>query len=199
MPKVSESHRAGRRRQILDGARTVFARHGYEGATVARLEEQVGLSRGAIFNYFPSKRAIFYALAQEDLERALRLLLDRDFGAVLRMMNAESPEWLAVYLEFMRMLRTDPGLRAEWSNRSPELIGELAEHLGRQQQRGELRSDVSVEAIGTFLGLVADGAAVHISAGYPIDVESVVRLVGSAIERPRARPAPPSPPRPPRS
>ncbi len=199
MPKVSESHRAGRRRQILDGARTVFARHGYEGATVARLEEQVGLSRGAIFNYFPSKRAIFYALAQEDLERALRLLLDRDFGAVLRMMNAESPEWLAVYLEFMRMLRTDPGLRAEWANRSPELIGELAEHLGRQQQRGELRSDVSVEAIGTFLGLVADGAAVHISAGYPIDVESVVRLVGSAIERPRARPAPPSPPRPPRS
>ena len=199
MPKVSESHRAGRRRQILDGARTMFARHGYEGATVARLEEQVGLSRGAIFNYFPSKRAIFYALAQEDLERALRLLLDRDFGAVLRMMNAESPEWLAVYLEFMRMLRTDPGLRAEWSNRSPELIGELAEHLGRQQQRGELRSDVSVEAIGTFLGLVADGAAVHISAGYAIDVESVVRLVDSAIERPRARPAPPSPPRPPRS
>ena len=199
MPKVSESHRAGRRRQILDAARTVFARHGYEGATVARLEEQVGLSRGAIFNYFPSKRAIFYALAQEDLERALRLLLDRDFGAVLRMMNAESPEWLAVYLEFMRMLRTDPGLRAEWSNRSPELIGELAEHLGRQQQRGELRGDVSVEAIGTFLGLVADGAAVHISAGYPIDVESVVRLVGSAIERPRARPAPPNPPRPPRS
>ena len=199
MPKVSESHRAGRRRQILDGARTVFARHGYEGATVAMLEEETGLSRGAIFNYFPSKRAIFYALAQEDLERALRLLLDRDFGAVLRMMNAESPEWLAVYLEFMRMLRTDPGLRAEWSNRSPELIGELAEHLGRQQQRGELRSDVSVEAIGTFLGLVADGAAVHISAGYAIDVESVVRLVGSAIERPRARPAPPSPPRPPRS
>lgn len=199
MPKVSEGHRAGRRRQILDGARTAFARHGYEGATVARLEQQVGLSRGAIFNYFPSKRAIFYALAQEDLDRALRLLLDGDIGAVLRMMNDESPEWLAVYLELMRMLRTDPELRAQWANRSPELIAALAEHLGGQQQRGELRGDVSVEAIGTFLGLVADGAAVHISAGYPVDVESVVRLVRSAIEPPRARPAPPSPPRPRRS
>jgi hypothetical protein len=51
-----------------------------------------------------------------------------------------------------------------------------------QQRRGELRSDVSVEAVGTFLGLVADGAAVHIGAGYPVDVESVVTLVRSAIE-----------------
>lgn len=81
-------------------------------------------------------------------------------------------------------LRTDPELRAEWSNRSPELIAELAEHLGQQQRRGELRSDVSVEAIGTFLGLVADGAVVHISAGYPVDVELVVTLVRSAIEPP---------------
>ena len=79
------------------------------------------------------------------------------------------------------------------------VITEFAEHLGRQQQRGELRDDVSVEAIGTFLGLVADDAVVHISAGYPVDVDSVVKLVRSAIEPPRARPAPPSPPRPRRS
>ena len=39
--------------------------HGYEGATVARLEQEIGLSRGAIFNYFPSKDALFVELAIE--------------------------------------------------------------------------------------------------------------------------------------
>jgi AcrR family transcriptional regulator len=49
MPKISEERRAERREQILAGARRCFAEHGYEGATVARLEEAIGL-RGAIFN-----------------------------------------------------------------------------------------------------------------------------------------------------
>jgi hypothetical protein len=55
MPKISEERRVERREQILEGARRCFAEHGYEGATVVKLEEEIGLSRGAIFNYFSSK------------------------------------------------------------------------------------------------------------------------------------------------
>ena len=64
--KVSADHLQARRRQILDGARSCFARHGYEGATVRVLEEEIGLSRGAIFHHFPDKEALFLALAAED-------------------------------------------------------------------------------------------------------------------------------------
>ena len=39
MPKISDERKAERREQILAGARRCFAKHGYEGATVARLEE----------------------------------------------------------------------------------------------------------------------------------------------------------------
>ena len=57
------SRRSGAR-QILDGARRAFAEHGYEGATVAGLEREIGLSRGAIFSYFPTKLDLFVALAR---------------------------------------------------------------------------------------------------------------------------------------
>ncbi len=50
MPRVSTDQLAARRQQILTGARTCFADHGYEGATVRRLEEYTGLSSGAIFH-----------------------------------------------------------------------------------------------------------------------------------------------------
>ena len=49
---MSDSHLAARRRQILDGAPACFAEYGYDKATVRRLEQTIGLSRGAIFHHF---------------------------------------------------------------------------------------------------------------------------------------------------
>ena len=43
MPRVSQDQLDARRKEILTGARTCFARHGYEGATVRRLEEEMQL------------------------------------------------------------------------------------------------------------------------------------------------------------
>lgn len=181
MPKVSDDHRAERRRQILDGARAAFARYGYGGATVARLEHQIGLSRGAIFNYFPSKWAIFYALAQEDQERVVRIMLEDGFGAVLRVMTDEAPDWLGVHFELIGLLRTNPDLRDEWAERTPGLNRELTERFAEMQRRGELRRDISVDALLTFLGLVLDGVVVQVTAGYPVETDPVLKLVSAAI------------------
>ena len=59
MPVVSSSELSQRRQEILDGARRCFAEHGYEGATVRRLEETIGKSRGAIFIILGIRRICF--------------------------------------------------------------------------------------------------------------------------------------------
>lgn len=182
MPKVTEAHRAGRRRQILAGARRAFGRYGYEGATVARLEKETGLSRGAIFNYFPDKWSIFYALAAEDYDKLGRLWLEEGYGSVLRRMTREDPDWLGVYLELIRKLGTEPELREQWSQRSPELNEQMKQRVEQMQRGRELRDDVDAEQIGRFLGLVLDGISVQVTAGYPVeDVEPLLRLVSAAI------------------
>ena len=84
MPKVSEEHLQARRDQILEGARRAFARHGYEGTTVSLLEQEIGLSRGAIFNYFPDKWALFFELAVRDQYRLTTLLMEEGFDATIR-------------------------------------------------------------------------------------------------------------------
>ncbi len=66
MPRVSAAQLESRRQRILAGARACFARHGYEGATVRRLEEEIGLSRGAIFHHFRDKESLFLAVAEDD-------------------------------------------------------------------------------------------------------------------------------------
>src|SRR4051795_2895557 len=181
MPKVSDAHREQRRAQILDGARRAFAAHGYERATVVELEREIGLSRGAIFSYFPSKWELFYALASADQERVGRLWLQEGFESVVHATAAESPEWVGVYFEIMRMLRTDPELRERWAQRNPELHVQVADHLAQRQRDGIYRDDLELEAIGQFLGIVLDGLTVHLGAGFPVDVDGTIELVRTAL------------------
>jgi TetR/AcrR family transcriptional regulator, transcriptional repressor of aconitase len=180
MPKISEARRSERREQILAGARRAFARHGYEGATVAHLEQETGLSRGAIFNYFPDKWAIFYALAELDHARIGTVWLEEGFAAVLRLMTSENADWLGVYFELSRKLRTNPKLREQWERRNPELDERLMARFEELQAQGELRADLPAETVGRFLGIVLDGVGVAVSAGYPVDAEPLLDLVNAA-------------------
>ena len=91
MPKVTEEHKEARREQILAGAQRAFARYGYEGATVARLEEETGLSRGAIFNYFGNKQALFIELVRRSSDRFVEIWLEQGYRALLEAVDPGGP------------------------------------------------------------------------------------------------------------
>ena len=183
MPKVSDAHREERRRQIAAGARRAFGEHGYAGATVEVLEREIGLSRGAVFSYFPSKLDLVGALAQEDLRRRIDLWLERGWEGVVRHIVEDDPEWIGVYLDASRMLRTDPELRERWRALNPEGQAALEAHYRRLQETGEIRDDVSLDTLGRFLGIVFDGIAVQQAARFssPIDVEGTIELLRAAL------------------
>lgn len=168
---------------MLDGARRCFARYGYEGATVVRLEREIGLSRGAIFNWFPSKRELFLALAAEDNARLHALFAEEGFDALLEAVTEHEPDWLAVYLEFGRLLKADAGLRERWVAIAPPEARERSRAwIEYGQASGELRSDLSAEEIGQFIGVVVDGVVAQRALGFdPPPRELVLRLVRQAI------------------
>ena len=188
MPKLSEGAKAARREQILAGARRVFAAHGYEGATVVRLEREIGLSRGAIFNWFPSKDDLFLALAERDADRFGGLWADEGLEAVIRAFVGEDPEWLGAYLEVGRRLRTDPAFHARWEQRAPEAEERIKQRLEAALAAGEVRDDVPLQSVGRFVGMVLDGLALRLAAGFPApEAAEILTLLESAIAAP-ARP-----------
>ncbi len=188
MPKISEEAKQERIEGILDGARRCFARYGYEGATVTRLEQEIGLSRGAIFNWFPSKEELFTELARRDNDRLLRLFADEGFAALVGAVTEEDADWLAVYLEFGRRLRADPAFRKRWQERAaPDVRDRIHSILQTGQTSGRLRDDMTVEQLGRFLGLLVDGIVVQRGMGFDApDADSVVSLAEDAI-RPQGR------------
>jgi AcrR family transcriptional regulator len=186
VPKVSAEHLEARREQILDGARRAFARHGYDGATVARLEEEIGLSRGAIFNYFPDKWALFFELAARDQHELTSLLMEQGLEATIRHLAEESPDWMAVYFEVLRLLRGDPELMNEFQKRGgEEREAEIDAWLKRLMTTGAFRDDVKLEDIVLFVNVVANGVALARSLDLPIDADALIKLVRGGIDPPR--------------
>ena len=182
VPKVTEEHVQARRGQILEGARRTFARDGYEGATVAKLEGEIGLSRVAIFNYFPDKWSLFLALAAEDQFEFMRTLEEEGIDGLLRRLAEESPDWLAVYFELARRLRTNPELMRELQNRSPDAARRGDELLASLQEQGELRDDIDLETVIAFINIVANGLALAVSLGLELDVNALLELVHRGID-----------------
>jgi TetR/AcrR family transcriptional regulator, transcriptional repressor of aconitase len=184
VPKVSEAHAQARRGQILEGARRAFARLGYEGATVAKLEAEIGLSRGAIFNYFPDKWSLFIALAAEDQNQFIVALERGGIDRLIRSLADESPDWLAVYFELARRLRTNPELMEDLRKRNPEASERGDEVLAELQREGRVRGDIDLETIIGFVNVVANGLALGVALGLRFDIDAFLELIHHGIDPP---------------
>src|SRR6476659_9391368 len=167
MPRVSEDHLAARRRQILDGARRCFAEYGYDKATVRRLEQTIGLSRGAIFHHFRDKDSLFFELAREDAERMADVATREGLIQVMREMLAapDQFDWLATRLEIARKLRNDPVFHRGWTERSAELSAATMDPLAREEEAGRAGHDVPGEVLQNYLDLVLDGLVARLASG----------------------------------
>ena len=69
MPRVSQEHLDARRAQILDAARTCFARDGFHATSMQDVLREAELSAGALYRYFKSKDEIILAIATEAVGR----------------------------------------------------------------------------------------------------------------------------------
>jgi TetR/AcrR family transcriptional regulator, transcriptional repressor of aconitase len=182
VPKISEERREARRQEILEAAQRCFAEHGYEGATVVRLEEATGLSRGAIFNYFPNKQALFVALTAASSDRFVEIWLEHGFRALLEEIAHADPDWIAVQIEAARRIRTDPIFREQLELLVERNRERREERYARLRRQGSVRADLPIETVVAFLSLVANGLAFDRIGGSPLpDLDGLMELVDRGV------------------
>ncbi len=77
--------------QVIDGARTVFLRDGFDGASVDDIARAAGVSKATLYSYFPDKQLLFMEVArlqcQEQAEEAITHL-DRSLDSETLMVQA---------------------------------------------------------------------------------------------------------------
>jgi AcrR family transcriptional regulator len=136
-----------RRRRILDGARAAFLRFGFERASMADIAAGAGVSRTALYHYFPGKEEVLRAVVDElnakslndaaealdksqTLDAALTGLIEAKFGRTLAVIT-ESPHGVELVDATHRL--TGPATRAA-DDAFHALVVKALRHHGRIQE-----------------------------------------------------------------
>ncbi len=159
------------RERILDAAIGAFADQGYEGTSLARIADSVGLSQPGLLHHFPSKRALLLAeLERRDSVDSERFglpgrvdgLAALDAMVALMAQNARMPGIVQSFavLTGESAAESHPG-RAYFTQRYARLRSELADALAAGVARGELRAGTDCLAVATEVFAVMDGLQVQ--------------------------------------
>ncbi|HOG45329.1 MAG TPA: TetR/AcrR family transcriptional regulator [Anaerolineae bacterium] len=169
MPRYKSADRerlvAEARRRLLDAALGEFAAQGYAGANINHISLAAGFAQGTVYNYYPSKRALFAAVIGDIAARQGELVLQGAASAPTPAMRLE--RFLAAGLAFAQ------GFPAAARLVAATLYGADAEARALAQHAYEpLASYVTKEIVlagqqeGTFRTVDAELAGAAIMALY---------------------------------
>jgi AcrR family transcriptional regulator len=167
MPRVSKAHKEARRAEILDSARSCFARSGFQGATLQDIFAEARLSAGAVYNYFKSKRELILAIAEtrhaqervalatdaDDPVAALKIIARRFIGDYLSGGDTKRRISLMTWSEALLDEAILKSVRAGVNE--PQRV--LKAVIENGQRQGVLRKDMAPVAIAAAMTAMLQG------------------------------------------
>lgn len=192
MVRVTEKSKAITRERLICTAAERFARDGFDGASVDRISIEAGFAKGTLYNYFPSKEALFAAVIEQAARRAARLSTGSLPGGTAR------ERLLALARADVQVLREqEPFTRVlvrEAMSFRPETYPLIVRHLApflaaveaalaRGARRGEVRRDAPPAQLALlFTGLLSMHYVQHWgSSGTWPSLDDVPELVVDAF------------------
>ncbi|QGQ95081.1 TetR/AcrR family transcriptional regulator [Paenibacillus psychroresistens] len=108
VPRTSRDLQAAERRaQILQGAKELFAKHGYHGTSIRTLNKHIEITDGLLYHYFPGgKQEILETIFQETQAYRVKIMDDLIAG-----IKPGQPLEEALYLLVSGMVKTMAGDR----------------------------------------------------------------------------------------
>ncbi|NEU11667.1 TetR/AcrR family transcriptional regulator [Methylobacterium sp. BTF04] len=194
-PSLRTSAESDKRRQILDGARSVFMASGFDGASMGEIARSAGVSKGTLYVYFESKESLFEALTLEAKRGLAEVLfhLDADDadvrGALTRLGNSyltemARPEHVTVIRMVIGATEKFPRFGQAFYEAGPvQGVARLGAYLAAQVTAGRLRKADTELAAKHFLHLCQAGLLTRLlfAAGGPVTNREIEYRVIEAV------------------
>jgi AcrR family transcriptional regulator len=154
-----------RRTSIIDAARSVFARKGFAGSIIDEIANEAGIAKGTVYLYFRSKKQIYRAVLDQDMEFVKKGTLDAIDAAkslkdkiraftLTRLENAETRK------EFFRIMDTESGAlsytRSQYRDWLREPVLRLATAIEDASKQGTIRC-ISSEKVAWIIADMTRG------------------------------------------
>lgn len=192
MTRVLPITRGRKFAQVLEGARTVFLRDGFEGASVDNIAREAAVSKATLYSYFPDKRLMFIEVFRTEMGHAtadigalinVDLPVDQVLPFIVQMISSHlvSDLGMRVYRVSVGESERFPALAKEYYETGVvHLRSQLIHYLERGIEKGELVIEDTALAADQLIQL--SSTIVHDQAIF-LGVESVDRELMQRINR----------------
>jgi AcrR family transcriptional regulator len=182
MPKVVAGYKEEARRTILETAAGVFAQKGYSDATMDDVARGLGVSKGAVYQYFSSKDELFQELcgaAAKMVEERLRTTFS---GPDLRKaaeayINVELDNFqrrgILMFEAFAQSTR-DPPIGKLVRNNYTTILGVMTKFLDKLKEKGSLKPETDTNSVAELLIALRHGVLATVLMG--VSREDAIRV-----------------------
>jgi AcrR family transcriptional regulator len=188
--------RAQTRQRLLQAAGEVFARRGYDRASLDEVATAAGLTKGAVYSSFAGKDDLFYALMRERIDERLALAtgaverqatvsdMTRDAGSGLAQLMSSQRDWHLLFIEFWARAVRDPVLHDEFVHERRSVRGLIARFLEAQAEQAEVDLPAPADQLAVVVLALSNGIAIeHLADPDTVDPSTFGVALGLLLDR----------------
>ncbi len=198
-PATKRRRREETRQRLVDAALPVFARNGFERATVDEIVREAGYSKGAFYVHFESKEDLFWAMLEERIEAVQETLLgaididvsvaenERRILTAIFSLDQQEAAWPALFMEFAAHAARNEKVRVRLAEMYQRWHSFTVEMLRGAREAGKVRADLDIEFMASVLIALIEGTLIQSriapDAVRPQElIEPLSRLLASWLE-----------------
>jgi AcrR family transcriptional regulator len=188
---TQEERKRETRQLLLESAVETFAQLGFHGASVDKIAENAGFSKGAFYAHFHSKEELFLAILEQQMQlhvNNVRQVIDQQqsLSHFIETMNEyfvsvrqENRTWSMLTMEFLLYAMREESVRHKWSNMITQSVEQISKAIEKLMSKEKHSSTLSATEMAWTILSLENGLAIF----YYISEDRVpLHLYGKALQ-----------------
>jgi AcrR family transcriptional regulator len=182
VPRILPGYREEVRKKIVKAAYSLFLQKGYHKTTMEEIASLLGVTKPAIYQYFPGKEDLYAAVAEHGREE-LAAILERSFNnrdlragseIMFDTLARYTPQFNSMYSEMMLLAAHNERIRDLLRQDRIEDIRIVEQFIARQQGTGLISGKLDSRVLAIACDALVNGLLIDIMAG--LDKEEAKKI-----------------------
>ncbi|MFE1629033.1 TetR/AcrR family transcriptional regulator [Brevibacillus reuszeri] len=179
------------RQLLLDSAVETFAKFGFHGASVDKIAEYAGFSKGAVYAHFSSKEELFLAIMEQQMNAHVQNILaviDRHHSNThfietmqdyVHSIRQENRVWSMLNMEFLLYAMREESVSRKWADMIQNSIRHISDAIDQLLIKKKHQSPLTADEMAWTILSLENGMAIFHYISKEVMPE---HLYGKALE-----------------
>jgi len=191
LPRILPGYRDEVRKKIVTSAHSLFLRKGYHGTTMEEIADSLGVTKPALYQYFPGKEDLFAAVAEHSREEMAAILrrsynkkdLRTGSAILFDSLVGYIPQFNGMYSELMLLAVHNTEIQKILARDRAEDLRVIEQFVAGQQENGLVSDRLNARTLAVACDALINGLLMDIMMGMDTEeakgiwLDAVTRLV----------------------